>query len=101
MIAQVAATKERAENEEAKDAFDNDEREIKEIEGISPEIKEKIADTKDMQQVGDRCLVENMITQVAATKERAENEEAKDAFDNDEREFKEIEGIAPEIKEKI
>ena len=59
--------------EEAKDAFDNDEREFKEIEGIAPEIKEKIADTKDMQQVGDRCLVENMITQVAATKERAEN----------------------------
>ena len=62
----------------AKDAFYNAEREIKEIEGIIPEIKEKIADTKDMQQetikkIGDRRLVENMIAQVAATKEGAEN----------------------------
>merc|ERR1719500_1823345 len=64
----------------AKDAFYNAEREIKEIEGIIPEIKEKIADTKDMQQetikkIGDRRLVENMIAQVAATKEGAENGE--------------------------
>merc|ERR1712172_41104 len=64
----------------AKDAFYNAEREIKEIEGIIPEIKEKIADTKDMQQetikkIGDRRLVENMIAQVAATKEGAENAE--------------------------
>ena len=61
----------------AKDAFYNAEREIKEIEGIIPEIKEKIADTKDMQQetikkIGDRRLVENMIAQVA-TKEAAES----------------------------
>ena len=56
-----------------KDALYNAEREIKETEGIAPEIKEKIADTKDMQQVGDRRCVENMIAQVAATKERAEN----------------------------
>jgi len=63
----------------AKDAFYNAEREIKEIEGIIPEIKEKIADTKDMQQetikkIGDRRLVENMIAQVA-TKEAAESAE--------------------------
>ena len=32
------------------DAFDNDERESKEIEGTIPERKEKIADNKDMQQ---------------------------------------------------
>ena len=32
------------------DAFDNDERETKEIEVIIPEKKEKIADNKDMQQ---------------------------------------------------
>lgn len=61
----------------AKDAFYNSEREIKEIEGIIPEIKEKIADTKDMQQetikkIGDKRLVENMIAQVAA-KEAAES----------------------------
>merc|ERR1719225_987904 len=33
----------------AKDAFYTAEKEVKEIEGIIPEIKEKIADTKDMQ----------------------------------------------------
>lgn len=64
----------------AKDAFYNAEREIKEIEGIIPEIKEKIADTKDMQQetikkIGDKRLVENMIAQIA-TKEAAETAES-------------------------
>merc|ERR1712004_223376 len=64
----------------AKDAFYTAEKEVKEIEGIIPEIKEKIADTKDMQtetikKIGDRRLVENMIAQVAATKEGAENGE--------------------------
>ena len=65
----------------AKDVFYNAERKIKETEGIDPKIKEKIADNKDMQQetiekIGDgRRLVENMIAQVAATKERAENGE--------------------------
>ena len=49
-----------------KNAFYTAEGEVKEIEGIIPEIKEKIADTKDMQQetikkIGDRRLVEDMI----------------------------------------
>jgi len=55
----------------AKDAFYSSEKEIKEIEGLIPEIKEKIADTKDMQQetikkIGDRRLVEDMMAQAAA-----------------------------------
>ena len=50
----------------AKDVFNNNEREIKEIEGINPKIKEKIADKKDMQQEtikknDDRRLVENSL----------------------------------------
>jgi len=50
----------------AKDAFYTAEREVTEIEGIIPEIKEKITDTKDMQaetikKIGDRRLVEDMI----------------------------------------
>merc|ERR1712223_1082208 len=39
-----------AEPTKAKDAFYTADKEVKEIEGIIPEIKEKIADTKDMQQ---------------------------------------------------
>ncbi len=51
----------------SKDAFYTREREIKEIEGLIPEIREKIADTKDMQQetvkkIGDKRLVEDMLT---------------------------------------
>jgi len=60
-----------AEPTKAKDAFYTADKEVKEIEGIIPEIKEKIADTKDMQQetikkIGDRRLVEDMIAQAAA-----------------------------------
>merc|ERR1712223_2113009 len=60
-----------AEPTKAKDAFYTADKEVKEIEGIIPEIKKKIADTKDMQQetikkIGDRRLVEDMIAQAAA-----------------------------------
>ena len=57
----------------AKDAFYTAEREVTEIEGIIPEIKEKITDTKDMQaetikKIGDRRLVEDMIAAKAGGK---------------------------------
>ena len=62
----------------AKDAFYTREREIKEIEGIIPEIKEKIADTKDMQEetikkIGDRRLMEDMITSTLTAKSAGKN----------------------------
>merc|ERR1739838_255207 len=61
----------------AKDAFYNAEREVKEIEGIIPEIKEKIADTKDMQEetikkIGDKRL--NMIAEATAATENGKGD---------------------------
>merc|ERR1719369_1409924 len=57
------------EETKAKDAFYTAEKEVKEIEGIIPEIKEKIADTKDMQEetikkIGDKRL--NMIAEATS-----------------------------------
>merc|ERR1719369_1335297 len=66
--ASVEATK-------AKDAFYSAEKEVKEIEGIIPEIKEKIADTKDMQEetikkIGDKRL--NMIAEASSATENGD-----------------------------
>ena len=60
------------------DAFYTREREITEIEGIIPEIREKIADTKDMQEetikkIGDKRLLEDAFAAAAA---KATEEEA-------------------------
>merc|ERR1719219_864682 len=57
------------EETKAKDAFYTAEKEVKEIEGIIPEIKEKIADTKDMQEetikkIGDKRL--NMVAEATS-----------------------------------
>merc|ERR1719219_2659251 len=70
-----------AEPTKAKDAFYTADKEVKEIEGIIPEIKEKIADTKDMQQetikkIGDRRLVEDMIAAAKPAVENGNNLEA-------------------------
>lgn len=70
-----------AEPTKAKDAFYTADKEVKEIEGIIPEIKEKIADTKDMQQetikkIGDRRLVEDMIAAAKPAIENGNNLEA-------------------------
>merc|ERR1712110_1265673 len=59
----------------AKDAFYSAEKEVKEIEGIIPEIKEKIADTKDMQEetikkIGDKRL--NMIAEATSATENGD-----------------------------
>jgi len=61
----------------AKDAFYSAEKEVKEIEGIIPEIKEKIADTKDMQEetikkIGDKRL--NMIAEATAATENGKGD---------------------------
>jgi hypothetical protein len=58
------------------DAFYSREREITEIEGVVPEIVEKIADTKDMQnetfkKLGDRRLMEEAISSAATTLAKA------------------------------
>ena len=67
------------------DAFYTREREIEEIEGIIPEIREKIADTKDMQEetikkIGDKRLLEDAFAAAAAKAveqpAKAENGEA-------------------------
>ena len=55
------------------------EKEITEIEGLIPEIREKIADTKDMQQesvkrIGDRRLIEDaMAAKIAAEANKDQN----------------------------
>ena len=55
------------------------EKEITEIEGLIPEIREKIADTKDMQQesvkrIGDRRLIEDaMAAKIAAEANKEQN----------------------------
>ena len=57
------------------------EKEITEIEGLIPEIREKIADTKDMQQesvkrIGDRRLIEDaMAAKIAAEANKDQNGE--------------------------
>merc|ERR1712193_62953 len=63
------------EETKAKDAFYTAEKEVKEIEGIIPEIKEKIADTKDMQEetikkIGDKRL--NMIAEASSATENGD-----------------------------
>ena len=64
-----------------KDAFYTREREIEEIESIIPEIREKIADTKDMQQetikkIGDKRLLEDAFAAAAAKAVEQEKPEA-------------------------
>merc|ERR1712241_1392907 len=59
----------------AKDAFYTAEKEVKEIEGIIPEIKEKIADTKDMaketiKKIGDKRL--NLVAEASSAKENGD-----------------------------
>merc|ERR1712142_295321 len=59
----------------AKDAFYTAEKEVKEIEGIIPEIKEKIADTQDMaketiKKIGDKRL--NMIAEASSATENGD-----------------------------
>merc|ERR1719225_1293524 len=59
----------------AKDAFYTAEKEVKEIEGIIPEIKEKIADTQDMaketiKKIGDKRL--NLVAEASSAKENGD-----------------------------
>merc|ERR1719495_3137793 len=59
----------------AKDAFYTAEKEVKEIEGIIPEIKEKIADTQDMaketiKKIGDKRL--NLVADASSAKENGD-----------------------------
>jgi len=64
--ASVEATK-------AKDAFYSAEKEVKEIEGIIPEIKEKIADTKDMQEETIKKIGDKRLNMVAEAKSATDN----------------------------
>ena len=64
-----------------KDAFYTRDREIEEIQGIIPEIREKIADTKDMQEetikkIGDKRLLEDAFAAAAAKAVEQEKPEA-------------------------
>merc|ERR1712223_1700219 len=59
----------------AKDAFYTAEKEVKEIEGIIPEIKEKIADTQDMaketiKKIGDKRL--NLVAEASSATENGD-----------------------------
>ena len=64
---------------ESKEEAEKMEKEITEIEGLIPEIREKIADTKDMQQesvkrIGDRRLIEDaMAAKIAAEANKEQN----------------------------
>ena len=64
---------------ESKEEAEKMEKEITEIEGLIPEIREKIADTKDMQQesvkrIGDRRLIEDaMAAKIAAEANNDQN----------------------------
>merc|ERR1712142_743182 len=63
------------EETKAKDAFYTAEKEVKEIEGIIPEIKEKIADTQDMaketiKKIGDKRL--NLVAEASSAKENGD-----------------------------
>ena len=64
---------------ESKEEAEKMEKEITEIEGLIPEIREKIADTKDMQQesvkrIGDRRLIEDaMAAKIAAETNKDQN----------------------------
>ena len=64
---------------ESKEEAEKMEKEITEIEGLIPEIREKIADTKDMQQesvkrIGDRRLIEDaMAAKIAAEANKDQN----------------------------
>ena len=66
---------------ESKEEAEKMEKEIVEIEGLIPEIREKIADTKDMQQesvkrIGDRRLIEDaMAAKIAAEANKEQNGE--------------------------
>lgn len=81
-IANLKECKESQDPSKKYDAFYTREREIKEIEGLIPEIKEKIADTKDMaeetiKKIGDRRLMEEAFA-MNTTDENATTSKTKD-----------------------
>ena len=57
-IANLASKTESVDTEKASDAFYSREKEIKEIEALIPEIKEKIADTEEMREESSRKVAE-------------------------------------------
>ena len=57
-IANLASKTESVDTEKASDAFYSREKEIKEIEALIPEIKEKIADTEEMREEASRKVAE-------------------------------------------
>eukprot|EP00093_Oithona_nana_P000022 00022.XXX_38_1479_1 [CDS] Oithona nana genome sequencing. len=80
-ISLLKESKESQDPSKKKDAFYTREREIEEIESIIPEIREKIADTKDMQQetikkIGDKRLLEDAFAAAAAKAVEQEKPEA-------------------------
>merc|ERR1712141_207073 len=80
-ISLLKESKESEDPSKKKDAFYTRDREIEEIQGIIPEIREKIADTKDMQEetikkIGDKRLLENAFAAAAAKAVEQEKPEA-------------------------
>jgi len=80
-ISLLKESKESEDPSKKKDAFYTRDREIEEIQGIIPEIREKIADTKDMQEetikkIGDKRLLEDAFAAAAAKAVEQEKPEA-------------------------
>merc|ERR1711862_701611 len=80
-ISLLKESKESEDPSKKKDAFYTRDREIEEIQGIIPEIREKIADTKDMQEetikkIGDKRLLGDAFAAAAAKAVEQEKPEA-------------------------